>query len=139
MRKFFSCFFFFCFLGLHAQHMEVPRLGVELELQLQAYTIATATQGLSGICNLRQSSQQGQILNPLRHNGNIILMFCTNQVQSRGGDGENFTEKVSFELPLLGHIRQAPLGFAADGVSLQITVIPRSYSRSVPVQRASHV
>ena len=29
--------FFFCFfLGLHPQHMEVSRLGVELELQLQA-------------------------------------------------------------------------------------------------------
>ena len=24
--------FFFVFLGLHVQHMEVPRLGVELEL-----------------------------------------------------------------------------------------------------------
>ena len=34
---------FFCFLGLHSQHMEVPRLGVELELQLPAYTTATAT------------------------------------------------------------------------------------------------
>ena len=25
---------FFCFLGLHPQHIEVPRLGVESELQL---------------------------------------------------------------------------------------------------------
>ena len=25
--------FFFCFLGLHSQHIEVPRLGVEWELQ----------------------------------------------------------------------------------------------------------
>ena len=25
-------FFFFCFLGLHLQHMEVPRLAVKLEL-----------------------------------------------------------------------------------------------------------
>ena len=31
-----------CFLGPHPQHMEVPRLRVELELQLLAY--ATATQ-----------------------------------------------------------------------------------------------
>ena len=36
-------FLFFCFLGPHSQHMEVPRLGVELELQLPAYTTATAT------------------------------------------------------------------------------------------------
>ena len=36
--------FFFFFLGLHLQHMEVPRLGVKLELQLPAYTTATAMQ-----------------------------------------------------------------------------------------------
>ena len=35
--------FFFFFLGLHLRHMEVTRLGVELELQLLAYT--TAMQG----------------------------------------------------------------------------------------------
>ena len=29
-------FFFFSFLGLHLQHMEVPGLGVESELQPQA-------------------------------------------------------------------------------------------------------
>ena len=29
-------------LGLHAWHMEVPKLGVKLELQLPAYTTATA-------------------------------------------------------------------------------------------------
>ena len=31
---------FFVFLGSHPRHMEVPRLGVELELQLPAYTTA---------------------------------------------------------------------------------------------------
>ena len=36
-------FFLFFFLGLHLGHMEFPRLGVELELQLQAYDTATAT------------------------------------------------------------------------------------------------
>ena len=35
-------FFFICFLWLHLQHMEVPRLGVNLELQLPAYTTTTA-------------------------------------------------------------------------------------------------
>ena len=45
--------------------MEVPRLGVESELQLPAYTTATATPDESGICNLHHSSQQHQILNPL--------------------------------------------------------------------------
>ena len=37
-------FFLFFFLGLHQQHMEVPRPGVKSELQLPAYTAATATQ-----------------------------------------------------------------------------------------------
>ena len=34
-------FFLFWFLGPHPWHMEVPRLGVELELQLLAYTTVT--------------------------------------------------------------------------------------------------
>ena len=33
----------FCFLGLHPQHMEDPRLGVKSRLQLPAYAIAIAT------------------------------------------------------------------------------------------------
>ena len=45
-------FCFVCFLGLHPQHMEVPRLGVELEIQPLAYTTATATGDLSRVCNL---------------------------------------------------------------------------------------
>ena len=45
--------------------MEVPRLGVESELQLPAYTTATATPDLSLICNLHHSSRHRQILNPL--------------------------------------------------------------------------
>ena len=46
-------------------HVEVPRLGVELELQLLAYTTATAMQDLSHLCDLHHSSRQHQILNPL--------------------------------------------------------------------------
>ena len=38
-----SCDIFFFFLGPHQRHMVVPRLGVEAELQLPAYTTATAT------------------------------------------------------------------------------------------------
>ena len=45
--------------------MEVPRLGVELKLQLQAYTTATATLDLSHIWNLHHSLWQRWILNPL--------------------------------------------------------------------------
>ena len=38
-----NIFFFFSFLGPHLQHMEVPRPGVESELQLPAYPTAIAT------------------------------------------------------------------------------------------------
>ena len=45
--------------------MEVPRLGVESELQLQAHTTATAMPAVSLIDNLDHSSWQRWILNPL--------------------------------------------------------------------------
>ena len=46
--------------------MEVPRLGVESELQLLAYITATTTvQDPSHVCDLHHSPQQHQILNPL--------------------------------------------------------------------------
>ena len=68
-------FFFFVFLGPCMRHMEVPRLGVKLELYLPAYTIATATQDLSYICDLRHSSGQQWILNSLSEarDGTCIL------------------------------------------------------------------
>ena len=43
--------------------MEVPRLGVEAELQLLAYTSIV-------VCDLYHSSQQRWILNPLSEAGN---------------------------------------------------------------------
>ena len=46
--------------------MEVPSLGVELELQLPAYTTATATWDLSCVCDLHHSSRHCWILNLLR-------------------------------------------------------------------------
>ena len=45
--------------------MEVPRLGVQLELLLPAYSTATATWDLSRVSDLHQSSWQRWILNPL--------------------------------------------------------------------------
>ena len=55
--------------------MEVPRLRVELELQLAAYTAATATQDLSLFCNLNHSSWQHWILNPQSQQGTPLLGF----------------------------------------------------------------
>ena len=60
-----SGFFLLFFLGLHPWHMEVPRLGVQSELQLPAYTTTTAAPDPSRVCDLHHSSQQHQILNPL--------------------------------------------------------------------------
>ena len=62
LNIFFSFSFFF--LGLHLGHMDVPRLGVNWELQLPAYTTATATPDASHIYDLRCSLQQRSILNP---------------------------------------------------------------------------
>ena len=58
-------FFFFPFfsLGPHSQHMEVPRLGVQSELQLLAYATATTTSDPSSQ-QLPHSSRQRLILNP---------------------------------------------------------------------------
>ena len=61
----FIFFFFVFFLGPNPQHMDVPRLGVESELQVLACTTATATSDPNHIYNIHHSSQQHQILNPL--------------------------------------------------------------------------
>ena len=75
--------------------MEVPRLGVKLELHLPAYTKVTAAPDLNWVCDLHHSSWHCWILNPLtkardridilidtsrvhnllRHNGNSLLWF----------------------------------------------------------------
>ena len=64
-KLFFMFFSLFlpCFLGPHSWHMEVPRLGVKLELQLLA--TATATPNLSHVCDLHHSSWQCCIPDPL--------------------------------------------------------------------------
>ena len=54
--------FFFFFLWPHVQHMEVPRLGAELELQLPAHATATTTRDPSHVCELRHCLHPHQIL-----------------------------------------------------------------------------
>ena len=54
------------FLGFYLQHMQVPGLGVESELQLWAYTTVKEMTDLSHTCNLYHSSLQPWILNLLR-------------------------------------------------------------------------
>ena len=59
--------------------MEVPRLGVELELQLLAYTTARAMRDLSCFCDLHHSSRQHWIVKSLSEarDGPHILMGAT--------------------------------------------------------------
>ena len=49
------------FLGAHLQQIEVPRLEVESEQQLPAYTTATAMPDASHVCDLHHNSQQCQM------------------------------------------------------------------------------
>ena len=110
-------FFSFVFLGPYLQHMEVLRLGVESELQLPAYTIATATWNLSCICNLHHSSWQCWILNPLSKardgTHNLVfpswICFCCTKMgtpqivtswRSSGGSKEKRSQRVK------GHHRE---------------------------------
>ena len=72
---YFFTFLIFGFLGPHLWHMEVPRLGVESEVQLPA----TATWDLNPVCDLYHSSQECQILNPLSKSRDQtrILMYAS--------------------------------------------------------------
>ena len=66
---------------LPLRHVEVPRLGVKLDLQLPPYTTATATQDLRCVCDLHHSSQQHPIFNPLREARDWThILMVTNQV-----------------------------------------------------------
>ena len=90
--------FFLFFFGLHLWCMEVPRLWVELKLQLLVYTTTTATAmpDLSHSCNLCHSfmwqclilnllskdrdwthilMDTSWVLNPMSHNGNSLKVL----------------------------------------------------------------
>ena len=97
-KHFTEFFFLFCFLGPHPWHVEVPRLGVESELQLPAYTTATATPNPSHICNLHHSSWQCWIPNPLskaRHQTFVLMdtnRVCQPLIHYGNASGDSFTK-----------------------------------------------
>ena len=73
---------FFSLLRSHQWYMEVPRLGVTSELQLLAYTTATAMPDLSHVCDLpflrpgikpASSWRLCWVLNLLSHHGNSFF------------------------------------------------------------------
>ena len=77
----FKFYLFFVFLGPYPRHMEIPRLGVELELQLPAYATATAMWDPSCVCYIHRSSRQHQILNPLREaTDRTCILMDTSQI-----------------------------------------------------------
>ena len=79
--------------------MEFPRLGVESELQLPAYTTATATGNPSRICNLHHSSRQHQIPEPLSKAwGRTQVLIDTSWIRFRGATGELPGQLVFFLL-----------------------------------------
>ena len=64
--------------------MEVPRVGVESELQLPTYTTATTTWDPSRVCNLHHSSWQRQNLNPLGEaRDRTLILIGTSQIPFR--------------------------------------------------------
>ena len=71
-----TTYIYIVFLGLLLQHIEVPTLGVKLELQLPNCTTATVTQDLSHVCDLYHSLWQCWTLNPQSEarDGTCILM-----------------------------------------------------------------
>ena len=73
------CLFFF--LGPHPRPMEVPKLGVKLELQLLAYATAKPTRDLNHICDLHHSSLQCQIPDPLsKARDHTRILMDTSQI-----------------------------------------------------------
>ena len=80
-----TCFYFILKILFRATPwpMEVPRLGVELKLQLLIYPTATAIQDPSHICDLHYSSRQCPILNPLSETRDrTYILMDTSQIHS---------------------------------------------------------
>ena len=90
----------FFFLGLHPQHIEVPRPGVESELQLLA--TATATRDPSCVCDLHHSSCQCQILNPLskaRSRTHVLVDTSLNHWAITGAPVSSLLKEVKRGIP----------------------------------------
>ena len=70
--------------------MEVSRVGVELELQLEAYVIATEMPDPRHVWDLHHRLWQCQILNPLREDRDgIHILIDTSQVPNPLSHNEN--------------------------------------------------
>ena len=132
--------FYFIFLGLHPWQMEVPRLGVKLELQLPTYATVTAMQDPS------HNSRQCQILNLLRGaRDGIHVLMDTSWVHyhwaTRGTPGslwKNNNTLGKINLPLFINILQRiiytfwlPKIWATQGSSFRIAYQIGGYQRLI--------
>ena len=128
----FIFFFFFCLFRATLAAHGCSRLGVESELQLLSYIIATATQDPSCICDLHHSSRQSRILNPLRkardRTRNLMvpvqILFCC----ATRGTPYKFIFLITYPtIPNLYHLLHIKLLFKLilleSGFSLQILVL----------------
>ena len=77
-------FFFFWFFRATPMACGSSRLEIKWELQIPAYTTATATWDLSCVCDLRHSSLQCQIPNPLSEaRDQACTLMDTRQIRFR--------------------------------------------------------
>ena len=104
--------------GLHLEHMEVPMLGAELELQLPAYTTATPDPR----CIRDLSSWQRWILNPLNWVGDETHVLMDTS-------GVHYTEPQQ-ELPrnslynkeIQSYYKISPTNYCCKCVNIYISV-----------------
>ena len=123
---------FFFFLGLHLRRMEVPRLGVESELQLQVYAIVTgselhlwpATTAAFGIAGplthwarpgIKPSSSQilCWVFNLLSHNGNSLRLVLKPLVKSPNLKYPDCFSNAMYPKGLFFSLSQLKLSFKA--------------------------
>ena len=95
-------FFFPFFLGPHLQHMEVLSLGIKLEIQLLAYTIASVMWDLSHICDLHHRSWQHQSPDPLsKARDRTSILVDTSRIPFRCATKGTPSTTSSLSSPLL--------------------------------------
>ena len=97
LKRVIASFFFFFFPGPCVWHMEFPRLGVKLELQLPAYITATATLDPSWVFDLQLGSGPCRILNPPSEpRDRTCILMDTSQVLNKLSHSGNSQEDHGF-------------------------------------------
>jgi len=102
--------------------MEVPRLGVESELQLPAYATAIATQDPSRVFDLCHSSQQRQILNPLSEarDRTCVLMDTSRVCEPPSHDRNSYCLFFYFSMLMLCLLSQEEAGEGLENHELRL-------------------